>query len=56
MPQCPKLSTFFVDKIQAILYALAHINLGPLLLPGTVEFSYDQVIRNRMFHNIKQKL
>ena len=32
------------------MYALAHINLGPLLLCGILEFSYDELIGNRKFH------
>ena len=51
--QVPKLSPMAGDKIQAILYAQAHINLGPLLLCGILEFSYDEVIENRMFQTTR---
>ena len=48
MLECLKLSTFFVDKIQAILYALAHMKLGPLRLFHILEISYDGDIESRM--------
>jgi hypothetical protein len=33
-----------------ILYVLAHINLGSLLLSGILEFYYYELIGNRKFH------
>jgi hypothetical protein len=35
------------------LYALAHINLGPLLLSAILEFSYDEVIESRMLQTTR---
>ncbi|HAB43975.1 MAG TPA: hypothetical protein DCE70_10675 [Acinetobacter sp.] len=48
--QVPKLSPIAGDKIQAILYAQAYVNLGPLRLSRILELSYDELIRNRKFH------
>lgn len=43
-----KLSPIAVDEIYAILYALAHMKLGPLRLFHILEISYDGDIESRM--------
>ncbi|PPC56064.1 hypothetical protein AbaMCR56_15775 [Acinetobacter baumannii] len=49
-----KLSPFIMDKIQTILYALAYVNSGSLLLVGILEFFYDEYIESRMLQIIRK--